>query len=299
MGQLCAKKTQSTSNLIETEKELSLPSYKSDGDKTYELQENKFNLFRKLNFADYLYSLVHFSSENATLADDYDKANVNVSMEEPFFCELFSNDIFQSFIENKILKHKAIYQFAGENEKIVSIFKEAFLAVNNALGLKLAQAAKEKGDESADKNSIIKKGDAIAYGLLYCVGANYIKIRALFNLFKKDDQLKPSDKLDEFLLSLFIISSYGMVSARNKLSKFDEVGNIEKEKLKELIGTSELKDCQNMVEITKKMLFGQDLSIGLSYQNFKDKFEVNDKDNSLAFLLTSSGVRYMIQKNNV
>ena len=299
MGQLCAKKTQSTSNLIETEKEISLPSYKSDGDKYYESQENKFNFFRKLNFADYLYSLVHFSSENATLEDNYDKANVNVSMEEPFFCELFSNDIFQSFIENKILKHKAIYELAGSNEKMVSIFKETFLAANNGLGLKLAQSAKEKGDENADKNSIIKKGDAIAYGLLYCAGANYIKIRALFNLFKKDDQLKPSDKFDEFLLSIFIISSYGMVSARNKLSKFDEVGEIEKDKLKELIGTSELKDCQNMVEVTKKMLFGQDLSVGLSYQNFKDKFEVNDKDNSLAFLLTSPGVRYMIQKNNL
>ena len=299
MGQLCAKKTQSTSNLIETEKEISLPSYKSDGDKYYESQENKFNFFRKLNFADYLYSLVHFSSENATLEDNYDKANVNVSMEEPFFCELFSNDIFQSFIENKILKHKAIYELAGSNEKMVSIFKETFLAANNGLGLKLAQSAKEKGDENADKNSIIKKGDAIAYGLLYCAGANYIKIRALFNLFKKDDQLKPSDKFGEFLLSIFIISSYGMVSARNKLSKFDEVGEIEKDKLKELIGTSELKDCQNMVEVTKKMLFGQDLSVGLSYQNFKDKFEVNDKDNSLAFLLTSSGVRYMIQKNNL
>ena len=299
MGQLCAKKTQSTSNMIETEKEISLPSYKSDGDKYYESQENKFNFFRKLNFADYLYSLVHFSSENATLEDNYDKANVNVSMEEPFFCELFSNDIFQSFIENKILKHKAIYELAGSNEKMVSIFKETFLAANNGLGLKLAQSAKEKGDENADKNSIIKKGDAIAYGLLYCAGANYIKIRALFNLFKKDDQLKPSDKFDEFLLSIFIISSYGMVSARNKLSKFEEVGEIEKDKLKELIGTSELKDCQNMVEVTKKMLFGQDLSVGLSYQNFKDKFEVNDKDNSLAFLLTSSGVRYMIQKNNL
>ena len=299
MGQLCGKKTQSTSNLIETEKEISLPSYKSDGDKYYEAQENKFNFLRKLNFADYLYSLVHFSSENATLEDNYDKANVNVSMDEPFFCELFSNDIFQSFIENKILKHKAIYELAGTNEKMVSIFKETFLAANNGLGLKLAQSAKEKGDDNADKNSIIKKGDAIAYGLLYCVGANYIKIRALFNLFKKDEQLKPSDKFDEFLLSIFIISSYGMVSARNKLCKFDEFENIEKEKLKELIGTSELKDCQNMVEITKKMIFGQDLSISLSYQNFKDKFEVNDKDNSLAFLLSPSGVRYMIQKNNV
>jgi hypothetical protein len=299
MGQLCGKKAQATSNLIETEKEITLPSYKSDGDKYYDLQENKYNFLRKINFEDFLYSLVHFSNENATLEDDYQKANINFSMEEPFFCELFSNDIFQSFLENKILKHKAIYAIAGNDEKMTSIFKEGFLAANYGLGVKLAQNAKELGDTNADKNSIIKKGDAIAYGILFCVGANYVKIRALFNLFKKDEILKDSEKLDEFLLSLFIIAGYGMANARNKLSKFDEIGGIEKEKLKELINTSELKDSQNMVQITKKMLFGQDLSVSLNYQNFKDKFELNDKDNSLAFLLSPSGCRYMQQKNNV
>ena len=299
MGQLCGKKAQATSNLIETEKEITLPSYKSDGDKYYDLQENKYNFLRKINFEDFLYSLVHFSNENATLEDDYQKANINFSMEEPFFCELFSNDIFQSFLENKILKHKAIYAIAGNDEKMTSIFKEGFLAANYGLGVKLAQNAKELGDTNADKNSIIKKGDAIAYGILFCVGANYVKIRALFNIFKKDEILKDSEKLDEFLLSLFIIAGYGMANARNKLSKFDEIGGIEKEKLKELINTSELKDSQNMVQITKKMLFGQDLSVSLNYQNFKDKFELNDKDNSLAFLLSPSGCRYMQQKNNV
>jgi hypothetical protein len=45
MGQLCSKQTQTTSNLIETEKEVSLPSYSSDADKVYELQEKKIQLF--------------------------------------------------------------------------------------------------------------------------------------------------------------------------------------------------------------------------------------------------------------
>ena len=43
------------------------------------------------------------------------------------------------FIENKVLKHKALYEDAGSNEKITSIFKECFLSVHNSLGLKLAQ----------------------------------------------------------------------------------------------------------------------------------------------------------------
>ena len=299
MGKLCSKQTQTTSNLIETEKEVSLPSYKSDADKFYELQESKYNYFRKLNYADFLYSLVNFSNENATLEDDYSKTNIDFSMNEPFFGDIFSNDIFQSFLENKVLKHKAIYEEAGNNEKITSIFKEGFLAVNNGLGLKLSQDAKAKGDESADKNTIVKKGDALAYGLLYCVGANFIKIKSLFNIFQENGQLKPSAKLSEFLLALFIIPSYGMASARNKLSKFEEIGAVDKEKLKELLDSSELKDCQNMVEITNKLIFGLNLTTTLAYQNFKDKFEVNDKDHSLAFMLSPSGVRYMLQKNNV
>ena len=220
-------------------------------------------------------------------------------MNEPFFGDIFSNDIFQSFLENKVLKHKAIYEEAGNNEKITSIFKEGFLAINNGLGLKLAQDAKAKGDESADKNTIVKKGDALAYGLLYCVGANFIKIKSLFNIFQENGQLKPSEKLSEFLLALFIIPSYGMASARNKLSKFEEIGAVDKEKLKELLESSELKDCQNMVEVTNKLIFGPNLTTTLTYQNFKDKFEVNDKDHSLAFMLSPSGVRYMLQKHNV
>ena len=299
MGKLCSKEVQVTSNKIETEKEITLPSYKSDADKDYELQENKYNYFRKLNFGDFLYSLVHFSNENATLEDDYSKTSVDYSMNDAFFCELFSTDIFQSFLENKVLKHKAIYQDAGNNEKVTSIFKEGFLAVNNGLGLKLSQHAKAKGDENADKNTIVKKGDVLAYGILYCVGANFVKVRALFNIFSENGELKSSDKFSEFLLSLFLIASYGCASARNKLAKFDEIGPIDKARLKELMDSSELKDCENMVDVTNELIFGRDLSTGLSYDQFKMRFEEENKDNSLAYLLSPSGARYMLKKNNV
>lgn len=299
MGQLCSKKNQSVSKLIETENEISLHSYKYDGDKYYELQEKKYNCFRKLIFGDYFYSLVQFSNDNATLSDDYEKTNINYSMEDPFFCEDFSTDFFQSFLENKILKHEAIYEDAGNSEKLTSIFKETFLAAHNGLGLKLAQNAKEKGDENANKALIIKKGHSIGYGILYCTGANYIKIRALFNLFKEGDLLKYSEKLNEFLLSLFLIASYGMANARNKLCKFEEIGEMEKEQFKKLIDISGLKDCQKLVDITTKLMFGQNLSVSLNYQNFKDKFGLNDKENSLAFMLSPSGVRYMLNKYKV
>ena len=109
MGKLCSKETQTVqSSHIDTEPEISIKKFSSSGDSYYNLQEKKFNYFQKLNFADFLYSLVNFSNENATLEDDYSQTKIDYSMENPFFCELFSNDIFQSFLENKILKHKSI-----------------------------------------------------------------------------------------------------------------------------------------------------------------------------------------------
>lgn len=104
MGSLCSKTAQSSttsSTAIETEKEVSSLGYKSTADKTYELQEGKYNYFRKVNYIDYLYSLVNFSTDNATLEDKYENLSVNYSMSDPFFTESFNNDIFQSFLENK------------------------------------------------------------------------------------------------------------------------------------------------------------------------------------------------------
>ena len=190
MGNLCNKESQISSSSIDSEREINIISYKSTADKTYELQEGKFNFFRKINYKDFLYSLVNFSNENATLKDDYINVNINYSMNDSFFNESFDNDIFQSFLENKILKHKAINTDLLNNEKIVSIFKECFLGANSGLGLKLSQDVKMKGNSSANKNNIIKKGNCIGYGVLYCSGKNYIKIKSLFNLFQEDSLVK-------------------------------------------------------------------------------------------------------------
>ncbi len=304
MGGLCSKQVQSetitaTTTAIETEREVNIIKYTSTADKVYELQEGKYNFLRKISYADYLYSLVHFSSENATLDDNYQGIDVNYSMNEPFFTELFSNDTFQSFLENKILKHKAVYDEASNNESMTAIFKECFLSANTGLGLKLSQDAQAKGDSSADKNNIVKKGDCIGYGLLYCSGPNYVKIKSLFNIFQENGVLKMNDKFSGFLLSLFILASYGMVNARNKLNKYDEIGAITKEKIKELIDTSELKDSQNLVQVTNKLLFGEDTSQSLNYSQFKEKFAIDNKETSLAFLLSASGVRHMLTVHNV
>lgn len=302
MGQLCSKTSQVPSNTIDTEKEVNIKTYRNnDVDEYYELQEKKYNLLSKINFEDFFYSLINFSNENATLEDDYNKVpnfikNINFYDNSGTLYEVFPSDIFQSFIENKILKHKMIYEVAGKNEQLTNIFKEGFVHINEALATKLFQDAKEK-DENADKSTIVKKIHLIAIGILYCSGANFMKLKILFNTFKNaNGKIDKSDKFNEFLLALALIPSYCQASVRKKLSKYNEIGPFEKETLKKLINFSELKDCQNLVTIMNNELFGGEDS--LEYDQFKAKFD-SSNEKSVGYMLTPRGIRYKLIQNNV
>ena len=300
MGSLCGKKAQSEiSMIVPQEAEVTIPTYKSDGDKMFELQEKKFNHLTKILFQDYLYSLVNFSLDNATLEDDYSKITLEYSSNDAFYGESFSCDYFQSFIENKLLKHKILYEESENNERGISIFKTFLLESYKGLGKKLAQDIKEKGNGTADENSVIIKGYLIPIGILHCGGPKYIKIRTIFNLFQEGGNLKPSEKFNNFLLALFLTAAYTMIHVRNKLSDYDEIGAIDKSELIKLADTAELKDSQHLVEVTNKLIFGEDLSQTLDYGSFKTKFEDTNKDNSLGYLLNASGVRFMQKKHNV
>lgn len=300
MGKLCSKGVQSeVSDLVPKEAEISIPTYKSDADKFLEGQEKKFNLLTKILFQDYLYSLANFSSENATLEDDYTKNTLEYSSNDAFYSESISSDYFQSFIENKLLKHKLLYDDAESNEKTTSIFKSFLLESYKGLGKKLSQDINQKGNETVDENNVIVKGYLIPIGILFCSGPKYIKIRTIFNLFQEGGNLKSSEKFSQFLLALFLTGGYTMLQVRRKLADFEEIGEIQKEDLIKLANTCELKDSQHLVEVTNKLIFGEDLSNTLDYGAFKIKFEDNNKDTSLGFLLSSTGVRFMQQKHNV
>lgn len=290
MGKLCSKQVQTTSSAIESEQEVSLCSYKSGGDDALKLQENKFNYLNKINFADFLYSLANYSNENATIEFKYDNVNIDYKITSQEFGEDFSPDIFQSFIENRILKHDNIYN-AKIDESLIAIFKDNLIQNVTALNLKLKQS------HSEDEFQGVRKYHIIPYGLLYCAGANYIKIKALFNLFSESGALKTSQMFNEFLLALFLVASYCSIAARNKLGKYDAIGQISKEDLKQLLNAAELKDCQNLVGVANKLIFGEDLSGSLTYEQFKEKFK--GSDNSISFLLSPAGVRSLLEKNNV
>jgi len=295
MGKACSKEAQMTESNEGKEKEIVLLSYKSNNDKIYALQENKFNFLKKINFIDYLYSLVHFSNESANTEDNYSQVSIEYSMDDPFFDEIFSTDIFQLFLDNKILKHKAIEKDSENYKKMEDIFKETFLSLNNSLALKLFQNNEEKNGEEADQNTIVTKGAAISYGILYYTGENQIKIKALFNLFQKGGILKSNDKLSNFLLSLFIIPSFGMANARKELSKYEEIGEIEEIQLNDLLNFTDLKSLKCSVQKTNEILFGKEFNLELNYNQFKEKFEEEEPDKSLSFLLNPSGIRYILE----
>ena len=290
MGKLCSKQVQTTSSAIESEQEVSICSYKSAGDDALKLQENKFNYLNKINFADFLYSLVNYSNENATIEFKYDNVNIDYKITSQEFGEDFSPDVFQSFIENRILKHDNIYN-AKIDESLIAIFKDNLIQNVTALNLKLKQS------HSEDEFPGVRKYHIIPYGLLYCAGANYIKIKALFNLFSEGGAIRASQFFNEFLLSLFLIASYCSISARNKLGKYDTIGAISKDELKQLLNAAELKDCQNLVVVANKLIFGEDLSGSLTYEQFKEKFK--GSNNAISFLLSPAGVRNLLEKNNV
>jgi hypothetical protein len=290
MGKLCSKQVQTTSSSIESEQEVSICSYKSGGDDALKLQENKFNYLNKINFADFLYSLANYSNENATIEFKYDNVNIDYKITSQEFGEDFSPDVFQSFIENRILKHDNIYN-AKIDESLIAIFKDNLIQNVTALNLKLKQS------HSEDEFQGIRKYHVIPYGLLYCAGANYIKIKALFNLFSEGGAIKSSQMFNEFLLALFLVASYCSIAARNKLGKYDAIGQISKEDLKQLLNAAELKDCQNLVVVANKLIFGEDLSGSLTYEQFKEKFK--GSNNAISFLLSPAGVRNLLEKNNV
>lgn len=314
MGSMCNSCRQchkNQSSNLESENEVSIKKYSSVPDKDYYYIENKYNYLRDIKFTDYMYSLVNFSSENTTLEDDYTKISLEYSMNDNFYDEQMYPEIFQSFIENKILKHIAIRARAAEEEKSTSIFKEIIRAGNEGLAKRLVQNDEKKNEDvegyrAPDKSEVIKKSHIICFGVLFCF-SNISKIRILYNLFKTkegegetvSDKLKKSEKFSDFLLSLFILASYGMANARNANSKYDEIGKIEVNVLSKYLDASQLRDTVNLVEITNKKIFGNDLNEALSYEQFKNKFVATGDENYIGYLLTPSGIRYMLEQNNV
>ena len=135
--------------------------------------------------------------------------------------------------------------------------------VYNSLLKKLNQYYQEN-----NPNRILRR-NILGMGILYCLSSNIGKIKILFDIFSIDDKFIKNEELDDFLLTLFILSSYAIIAARTKVAKssnkFKLLSNNE---LKETIGTSELADCEKLLQVflIKNNLLIMNLKINLMFK---------------------------------
>ncbi len=160
---------------------------------------------------------------------------------------------------------------------------------------KLKQIQLENGvsEEELNENTIMRKNSAIIYGLLFCEGDDWIKVRVFFNLFKENGKLKKSEELDYFLFMLFTTATYAMCYSRNQLNKYKIVGEVDQEDMGDVMKFFQTSTTKSLVEYTNKLLFGSEKNNELLYEQFKQRCEISDKKGSASFLFSSRGIRFM------
>jgi hypothetical protein len=215
---------------------------------------------------------------------------------DKFLSETINEEEFQSFIENKIFNLEELSELIGNNQEAASLFKQICLELYKSLKLKLNQHYNNDSIDSNDSIDIIKKQNLLAIGILFCACENIEKIKLIFDIFKNEsNEFCKSENLNDFLLTLFLISSYCLISARNKISNTKlGIGQIEKEDLLKLIKVSELKDNENLVKIFNDSFFKQEK---YRWDQFKNKFQ--DIDNGFGWVLSSKGIRRKLEENNI
>ena len=134
-------------------------------------------------------------------------------------------------------------------------------------------------------------------GMLFCLSTNIGKIKLLFDLFANEEKkFTKSEELNEFLLTMFICSSYALVNSLYKLGKnHDDINKISNDEMAKLLNASELKDNQNLLEKFNETFFEDKES--LTYDEFKNKFK--NKEKGFGWIFSSKGIRFMLEKYNV
>ena len=103
-------------------------------------------------------------------------------------------------------------------------------------------------------------------------------------------------ELNEFLLYLFLISSFCMISARRKANnQHSDVPELKKDELKNIVTISELKDSQNLLQVFNNNVFRT--KTNYTWDEFKSLFE--DKNTGFGWIFSSNGIRKKLEENNV
>ena len=276
MGNFCNKLK--ISDEINTEKEIKIKNYSSTYDKEFSKLESNYNYLNLITFNDFIYVLNQFNLNNATLDVDYNNIKLSFDYSNILKDEI-SFDLFQSFIENKILKHPKIL-LKKTNENLNNLFKDNLLEIYKSLNKKLIQFDKENNNNNNNNNNRIKKYNILAFGVLFCNGKNISKIKNIFEIFKNkttNNLEKNSNEFNDFILTLCLIPAYCTIYSRNKL-----------------LDASELKDSVNLCKIVCEKIFENE---NVNYEKWENLFV--DEENGIGFILSPKGIRNMLEKNNV
>ena len=289
----CKKKGyQKINYLAPLEKEISIKDYYSENDKQLEIIETKFNFFSYVQLVEYANLLEEFSFETSTLVTD-EPMRTNFNFNDLFLTKEMSSEEFQSFIENKIFNLEEIYEILSNNKEIATIFKLICIEIYKALEEKLEYSKIEN-----KKTGLINKRNLLAIGILFCSCENIEKIKLFFDIFKNDkEEFCKSDNLDDFLLTLFLISSYCLISVRININN-DKLGieKVSKDDLIKLLNIFELENCRNLVAKFNDKFFGQEEGC-YKWENFRKKFE--DIENGFGWVISSKGIRRKLEENNI
>ncbi len=274
--------------LAPDEKEIDFKYYKSNNDKFVLKLETNQNVLTFITLIEFINMLENFSPDTATLPFE-EPLKSKFSSNDEFLYKKMSIDEFQSFIENKVMKSKEVYEIIGKEPEVKEISIDGLREVYQSLQKKLDQHYKDK-----ETNRIIRR-NILAMGLLYCLTNNIGKIKLLFDIFSNDGKtISKSDDLDDFILSMFILSSYSIISARNKVSKSSNVFKpLTNQELKEAINVSELGDCEKLLEFFNDKFFDKE---SLNYEEFKEKFV--DQNNGFGWIFCPQGIRFMLEQHN-
>lgn len=287
---LCKKKnTIRDSIFCPNEKEINFLDYESSNYDLLEVIDKTYNFFTYISLLEYINLLEFYTIENSTLPFE-GEMRTNFSSKDEFLSQNLSVEEFQNFIENKILKVTVISNMKEIKDEQISTFKDAFIEIFNSLLLKLGQNYDKKFES-------ISKRDLISIGLLFCDSNNIDKIKVFFDIFKdENEEFISTPELNEFLLCLFLISSYCMISARKKSSNYNtEIPALNKEQLVKLLTVSELKDSQNLLQLFNANFFQKKQNY--TWDEFKHLFE--NKSNGFGWIFSSNGIRKKLEENNI
>ena len=257
----------------------------------FEKVEKKYNLLKHITLVNYINYLSYFSVETATQEQSSMPLRTEFSSKDDFLLDKMSHDEFQSFIENKVLKHKELYILAGEDEYLENVFRDSMIEIVKQVELKLNQHFNTKNEERITKRHLL------ILGMLFCTSTNISKVKLFFDLFANEQHiLTNTEDLKEFILGMIVVSSYCMVAALKKVGgTHPKIPELSREELKRGLEVSELKDCQQLMTLTVEEMF-HEAKDGLDYTQFKALFQRKTK--SMGWIFNPKGIRKMLEIHN-